>query len=329
MSTHPPKDKNTNEYYRSTTAICKGAYMSAHQSNIVQFGKPMTADLEDGYIRLSNTLNRAKMKLDVTFRQYKVLDAIIDRTYGFQKKTDRIAASQIAEAIGYDAALTNIYADIRDLVKRNILIREGRKIGPNKQIHEWIFESESDRPQSQKVIVSNHKSDRPQSHLKAVSVPTKTPESDSQQSQKVIVSNHHKRQKTKDKTKDLNTSNCARSSGLDFSAWENLGASMNHIADWRSLRKQIKAPVTQTVITQFTKQFAKAVDDGRSVDACIELILVKAWRGFEYSWMQNHEANRPKTSNFAQPFQPDNSDTSWADGLVIHQPYDGGGYCDD
>ncbi len=48
------------------------------------------ADLDDGYARLSNMLLEAYSGADLTKRQFKVLLAILRKTYGWNKPMDRI-----------------------------------------------------------------------------------------------------------------------------------------------------------------------------------------------------------------------------------------------
>ncbi|CTW89132.1 replication protein o [Escherichia coli] len=55
------------------------------------------ADLDDGYARLSNMLLEAYSGADLTKRQFKVLLAILRRTYGWNKPMDRITDSQLSE----------------------------------------------------------------------------------------------------------------------------------------------------------------------------------------------------------------------------------------
>ena len=57
-------------------------------------------DLEDGHTRIINTLLDALASAPLTARQYRVLIAIIRKTYGYQKKADRLSVSQLAECTG-------------------------------------------------------------------------------------------------------------------------------------------------------------------------------------------------------------------------------------
>ncbi|STM78100.1 replication protein o [Escherichia coli] len=58
------------------------------------------ADIDDGYTRFANELLEAIASADLTARQLKVMLAYVRKTYGFNKKTDRIADEQIAQLTG-------------------------------------------------------------------------------------------------------------------------------------------------------------------------------------------------------------------------------------
>lgn len=51
------------------------------------------ADIDDGYTRFANELLEAIASADLTARQLKVMLAYVRKTYGFNKKTDRIPSA--------------------------------------------------------------------------------------------------------------------------------------------------------------------------------------------------------------------------------------------
>lgn len=55
------------------------------------------ADLENGYLRLANQIQDAVCKVELSGREFRVLNAIIRLTYGWSKKEDRITNSLIAD----------------------------------------------------------------------------------------------------------------------------------------------------------------------------------------------------------------------------------------
>ncbi len=99
----------------------------------------IVADCDEGYTRIANKLLEAICCVEITARQMRVFLAIVRKTYGYQKKADWIAADQIAAAMNYSGNPTHIHADIRGLKERKLIIEDGRRVGPNPTISEWVF----------------------------------------------------------------------------------------------------------------------------------------------------------------------------------------------
>lgn len=95
------------------------------------------ADLDDGYARLSNTLLAEYSGADLTKRQFKVLLAILRKTYGWNKPMDRISDAQIAEIAKLPVKRCN-EAKL-ELVRMGIIKQQGGMFGPNPNISEWRF----------------------------------------------------------------------------------------------------------------------------------------------------------------------------------------------
>ncbi|EHG3656483.1 replication protein [Salmonella enterica subsp. enterica serovar Mbandaka] len=93
------------------------------------------ADLDDGYARLSNMLLEAYSGADLTKRHFKVLLAILRKTYGWNKPMDRITDSQLSEITKLLVKRCN-EAKL-ELVRMNIIKQQGGMFGPNKNISEW------------------------------------------------------------------------------------------------------------------------------------------------------------------------------------------------
>lgn len=95
------------------------------------------AELEDGYAKLSNTLLDAYSGADLTKRQFKVLLAILRKTYGWNKTMDRISDSQLSEITKLPVKRCN-EAKL-ELVRMGIIKQQGGMFGPNKNINEWCI----------------------------------------------------------------------------------------------------------------------------------------------------------------------------------------------
>lgn len=114
---------------------------------------PVVADCKKGFTSIPNALLDALCHVDLTGRQTRVLMTIIRKTYGFQKKVDRITSTQVAKLMNYSGALTHIRKDIRTLKKRKILVEVDGKVGPNPVISEWFFDKEDLNETAQKQSV--------------------------------------------------------------------------------------------------------------------------------------------------------------------------------
>lgn len=110
-------------------------------AKIIPFRPPVpaverqVADIDDGYTRIANELLEAVMAADLTARQLKVALAVIRKTYGFGKKSDRITNTQIAAMTGIHH--THVCKAKNEMIAMNIIVTTGQMIGINKVISEW------------------------------------------------------------------------------------------------------------------------------------------------------------------------------------------------
>jgi phage replication O-like protein O len=79
--------------------------------------------LEGGYTRLANELLEWIARAPLNGSQFRLLMAVIRKTYGHQKKDDRISATQFHEATGLHKQV--IARELRDLAKRGYLVSIG------------------------------------------------------------------------------------------------------------------------------------------------------------------------------------------------------------
>ncbi|ELX1521842.1 replication protein, partial [Escherichia coli] len=93
------------------------------------------AEIEDGYTRIANDLYEALIGADLTKVQSKVAHAVCRKTYGFNKKMDRISDGQLAEITRLPRQKVN--AAKNELISMKIINRECGLIGINKNIADW------------------------------------------------------------------------------------------------------------------------------------------------------------------------------------------------
>lgn len=124
------------------------------------------AQLEDGYMRVANELQRAITWARLTAYQRCVLDVVMWQTYGFNKLVDEIAASQFVTETGLDPS--DVRRTLNKLVEMNIVVRgEGRyarSYSINKRHATWEIEEERkliNKPGFNRVIPPADEGDSP------------------------------------------------------------------------------------------------------------------------------------------------------------------------
>ena len=99
------------------------------------------ADLENGYLRLANQIQDALCFVELSGREFRVLNAIVRLTYGWSKKEDRITNSLIADKTGL--AVKHVSEAVLSLAYRNIIkmrrIGQTRYIGINTLLDSWAY----------------------------------------------------------------------------------------------------------------------------------------------------------------------------------------------
>jgi len=92
--------------------------------------------LENGYTMLANEIVDQFPRLNLTSNDWRVLWVIIRKTYGFHKKVDRIANSQILDATGLHKSVVS--RTIKKLHAANIIFKNGKIIGFQKDYEMWL-----------------------------------------------------------------------------------------------------------------------------------------------------------------------------------------------
>ncbi len=95
----------------------------------------MNPQKENGYTPIANELLDAIIKLPLSGYESRVLGAILRKTYGYSKKEDHIALSQISEMTGI--AKPHVSKVVTDLCNYLIVTKNGNKLGLNKHYQAW------------------------------------------------------------------------------------------------------------------------------------------------------------------------------------------------
>ena len=119
------------------------------KDNIVQFPAPVVVDVEqegqvvvdvdNGYTRIADELLETLCKVDMAGRYFRIVNTVIRKTYGYNKKSDWIALEQFSEMTGISKK--HVSPLITHLVNANILLRsehgQVKEVSINKKISEW------------------------------------------------------------------------------------------------------------------------------------------------------------------------------------------------
>jgi len=96
----------------------------------------MAVQKENGYTAIANELMEALSHFRIPGEVRQVLDAIMRKTYGYSKKEDWIANSQIVSLTGLKKA--NVSRSLSRLITHNVVIKVDNKLSLNKNHVSWI-----------------------------------------------------------------------------------------------------------------------------------------------------------------------------------------------
>lgn len=111
----------------------------------------MSVQLENGYTKIANEMIDAFCKFRIRGESWQVLMAIFRKTYGYNKKEDWIAHTQIVEMTGLDKG--NASRELSKLITQNIVVKSDNKLRLNKNYKEWKQVVKSDNKELSKVTI--------------------------------------------------------------------------------------------------------------------------------------------------------------------------------
>lgn len=268
---------------------------------------PRMADIEDGYTRIANELLEAVMLAGLTQHQLLVFMAVMRKTYGFNKKSDWVSNIQLSELTGLFPHKCSAAKTI--LVKRKIFILEGRVVGINKNLSEWITLPKSGSKKSHCLKEVN----LPESGMKNIPESGKTPYPN-----RVTTKDKH----TKDNKDNTNKKNKAKSAPVSFDPlnvtlpdWLNPEIWSSWVAYRRDLKKPIKS---QQTVTQAINLLDRSRKKGFTPDEIINKSIANGWQGlFEPGMPRSPSVTRSiplrgMQENFAEKDYGKTEIPSWA-----------------
>lgn len=275
-------------------------------ANVIDFSakrneaSPVIADIENGYCKIANEILERVCQLDISGTQFQLLMAIVRCTYGYNKKSDRVTNTYLAELTGI--SLSAVKDGLIKLSERQIITVEKagimKLVAVNKTVSDWVFSSgkklantrtKATNAATQESHERGHK--KPETRLEGA---------------RNAATKSHERGHTKD---NLNTTNQiqptkdnprnAAPKNLDYSQWPSMPSEQT-LKDWFAMRRGKKALVSQTVINRMAKQLQIAANAGLSVDDCLAEAVTRGWTGFEADWLLRR-GNQAQT-RFPQTF---------------------------
>jgi phage replication O-like protein O len=205
------------------------------------------ADTDNGYYRVANELALALCKTHLNDTQGRLLEAVKVKTFGFNKSMDWVCNAQLSELTGI--AENHIATIKTSLFARKILIKEGRKIGINPVVSEWIKDPKLLKQgviKTPKVRSNNSVGTSAKLRKQGVITPK--------------VRNHNRQDtNTKDNiTKDSKPS-------LNLPSW----LPSDIWSEFVAMRKSIKKPLTEQAIVRMINKLVKFHEKG--IDAVAQL----------------------------------------------------------
>lgn len=257
--------------------------------------EPRVADLDDGYTRIANELLEAIASADLTARQLKLMLAYVRKTYGFNKKTDRIADEQIALLTGLSRQ--NVNKAKKELLSMNCLFMDGYQIGVNKEVSAWRF--------SKCLQVSNLVSKQETKGVfKLETKQVSNPETHKRHSLKTTKDNINKPPKSP-KTASFDP-NC-----VELPEWLSPAVWKSWVDYRRDLKKSIKS---QQTVTQAINLLERCKSNGYQPEEIINQSIANGWQGlFEpKGGRQSSRAPARPAENFASKDYGETEIPSWA-----------------
>lgn len=286
----------------------------ANTAEVINFPVPVVAlqelrvaDTDDGYTRLANELYEELIGANLTKNQAKVAHAVCRKTYGFNKKMDRIADVQISQLTKLPRQKVN--AAKNELLIMRVLIAEGALIGPNKNLNEWAVPTAKTGP------VRHHDSD---SHHNGDTVPTVVTKSVT----KIVTDVSPKQGHTKDTiTKDNKDSINKPPKSPRAVSFDPTSAQLpewllaNTWLSWVEYRRDLKKPIKSLqTVTQAINLLDRCRQSGYTPEEIINQSIANGWQGlFEPKASRSQPRQQVRvTENFAGKDYGQTEIPSWA-----------------
>jgi len=232
---------------------------------------------EDGHIDIANEVAEVLMRVNLSAYEYRVLWCILRKTYGWNKKTDRIAGSQFVTCTGLDRRL--VHRAIKALeAKRIIVIYRDDKgkasYGFQKNWELWPLSSNKMTPSSNKMTEKKQVADSVTEPPDVVICRDDKKEEGLSSVEMTKVSSKKMHTNTTTNTKRNNPPIIPPSGGIpDWVPRETF-------LEFLELRKKLRKPLLEKSYPRFFKTLRNICDDTRaSPEEVLNNSIVNGWQG--------------------------------------------------
>lgn len=109
--------------------------------------------IDDGYTKVANELLEAIMRINLSSYEFRVIMAIMRKTYGYCKKQDYISLSQLEEITGIKA--NNVCRTLKKLKAKNMILSNGHLTGIQKDYDKWVIQTDTIHLDNKTIYTDN------------------------------------------------------------------------------------------------------------------------------------------------------------------------------
>jgi len=207
---------------------------------------------ENGHVDIANEIADALAKTHLSSYESQVLWVIFRKTYGWHKKEDWITNTQISDMTGI--AVAHISRTIKMLVKKNMILKNGKKLAFQKDYDQW--------EKLPKGVTSHHKKKLPKGVTKLPKGVTKTTKGGNKKLPKGVTTKETKETYTKE--------TITKEKGDIFKkTWK----------DFKFMRKKIRKPMTERAEELLLNKLFKLSDNEEEQIAILNQSIMNSWLG--------------------------------------------------
>jgi len=230
----------------------------------------MLNNLGNGYVKITNESMEALAKIRIPGQARQVLDFILRKTYGWNKKTDMISLSQFVAGTGLSKVA--VCKAINKLLKMNLITKKGNALS--------LFTKKGNEVAITYGFQKNYNLWLPLP--KKVTLPKKV---------KYVTKKGNRTLPKKDTTKDTITKETITKEKVILPDW----VPLDLWKDFKQLRLKLKKPLTVRAEKLNLKELEKLKTLGNDPTEVIEQTIMKGWQGF---FPLRNKEKQPKTGSW-------------------------------